>query len=137
MFGEALEGIMGFGAWNHKTSPGAQEFYNNWVARHGEGTIDWWGHLLYWGSLQFFEQAIEKAGTLNQEAIRDVMAKETFETALGPTWFERGRLAPASHPGEIGQWQNGIFEVVGRKENATAKLLFPKPPWPEPKPEKK
>ena len=132
MFGEAAEGIMGGGAWNCKSSPGAREFCDKFISRYGEPAVDWWGHLFYWGSLQFFEQAIEKAGTLNQDKIRDVMAKETFETALGPTWFERGRLAHASHPGEIGQWQKGVFEVVAPKEKVTAKLIYPKPAWPGP-----
>jgi branched-chain amino acid transport system substrate-binding protein len=133
MFGEAAEGITGGGAWNCKSSPGAKEFCDKFIGRYGEPAVDWWGHLIYWASLQFFEQAIEKAGTLNQDKIKDVMAKQEFNTALGPTWFEGGRLAPACHPGEIGQWQKGVFEVVGRQDKATAKLLFPKPPWPEPK----
>jgi branched-chain amino acid transport system substrate-binding protein len=137
MFGEAAEGVMGSGAWNCKSSPGAKEFCDKFNSRYGEPAVDWWGHLFYWGSLQFFEQAIEKAGTLNQEKIKNVMAKETFNTALGPTWFEGGRLAPGCHPGEIGQWQKGVFEVVARKEKAGAALLYPKPPWPEPKPEPK
>lgn len=135
MFGEAVEGIMGGGAWNCKSSPGAREFCDKFIARYGEGALDWWGHLVYWASLQFFEQAIEKAGTLNQEKIRDIMAEEKFETALGPTWFERGFLAPACHAGEIGQWQKGLFEVVSRKEKATAAPVIPKPAWPKPKPE--
>jgi branched-chain amino acid transport system substrate-binding protein len=135
VFGEATEGIMGGGAWNYKSSPGAKEFRDKFVARYGEGLLEQWGTLMFWGALQFFEQAIEKAGTLNQEKIRDIMATEKFNTALGPTWFENGRLAPACHPGEIGQFQKGVFEVVGRKEKATAKMLFPKPPWPEPKKE--
>jgi branched-chain amino acid transport system substrate-binding protein len=136
MFGEAAEGVMGSGAWNCKSSPGAKEFCNKFISRYGEPAVDWWGHLFYWASLQFFEQAIEKAGTLNQDKIRDVMSKETFETALGPTWFEGGRLAPACHPGEIGQWQKGVFEVVARKQKTTAKFIYPKPAWPEAKPEK-
>jgi branched-chain amino acid transport system substrate-binding protein len=133
MFGEAAEGVTGGGAWNYKSSPGAKEFCDKFIARYGEPAVDWWGHIFYWSSLQFFEQAIEKAGTLNQEKIRDVMAKETFETALGPTWFEGGRLAPACHLGQIGQWQKGVFEVVAPKEKATAKFMYPKPAWPEPK----
>ena len=138
MFGEAAEGIMTIGAWNCKSSPGAKEFCDKFIARYGEKAVNWYGNLLYWGSLEFFEQAIEKAGTLNQEKIRDVMAHETFDTVLGPTWFEEnGRLSPECHAGEIGQWQNGAFEVVARKEKATTPALIPKPAWPEPKPEKK
>ena len=135
MFGEAAEGIMGGGAWTCKSSPGAKEFCDKFIGRYGDPAVDWWGHLFYWSSLQFFEQAVEKAGTLSQEKIKNVMAKETFTTALGPTWFEGGRLAPACHPGEIGQWQKGVFEVVSPKDKVTSKLIYPKPAWPEPKPE--
>ena len=42
------------------------------------------------------------------------MATEKFNTILGPTWFKGRLLAKESHPGEIGQWQKGVFEVVGR-----------------------
>lgn len=134
MFGNAVEGIMGGGAWNCKSSARTEKFCQRYLKRIGKQGADWWGHLFYYASLQFFELAIEKAGTLGQEEIRDVMAKEKFETVLGETWFEGGRLAPACHPGEIGQWQNGVFEVIGRKEKATAKPLIPKPPWPKPTP---
>ncbi len=136
IFGKAIEGVTSGGAWNHKTSPGAKEFVDKFVAKYGEkGPIDFWGQLFYYASLQFFEQAIVKAGTLNQKKIRDIMATEKFNTALGPTWYEGGFLAHDAHPGEIGQWQKGIFEVIGRKAKATAGMLYPKPDWPPPAPE--
>jgi branched-chain amino acid transport system substrate-binding protein len=135
MFGDAAEGVTGGGAFNSKSSPGAKEFCDKFISRYGEGAVDWWGHLFYYASLQFFEQAIEKAGTLDQKKIRDVMATEKFDTVLGPTWFEKGVLAPACHPGEIGQWQKGTFEVVAPEGKLTAKFLYPKPAWPAPKPE--
>lgn len=130
MFGEATRGITGGGAWNRKSSLRAKEFCDKYVARYGESAIDWWGHLFYWSSLEFFEQAIEEAGTLDQEKIRDILNTSRFETALGTTWFERGVLAPKCHPGAIGQWQQGTFEVVAQKDKATAQMLFPKPAWP-------
>ncbi len=129
---EAVEGVMGEGAWNMKSSPAAQEFYDKFIALYDPGILDWWGHLFYWAGLQFFEQAIEKAGTLDQAVIRDIMATEKFETVLGPTWFDNQLLAVECHPGEIGQWQNGIFEVIGPKDKATAEPIYPKPPWPTP-----
>jgi branched-chain amino acid transport system substrate-binding protein len=130
MFGKAARGITGGGAWNRKSSPAAKEFCDHYVARYGEPAVDWWGQLFYWSSLQFFEQAIEKAGTLDQQQIRDIMDTSQFETALGLTWFEGGVLAPACHPGAIGQWQQGTFEVVAQRDKATAQMLFPKPAWP-------
>ena len=129
---KTIEGLIGGGAWNRKSSPAAAEFYDACIARFGDQGIDLWGNLYYWGSLQFFEQAIEKAGTLDQKKIREIVATQKFNTALGPTWFdEKQRLAKECHPGEIGQWINGEWEVILPKEKATAKPIFPKPPWPK------
>ena len=132
-----LEGVIGEGAWNEKSSPAAQEFADLFSARFGRGLMDWWGALTYYGGLQFFEQAIIEAGTLDQAVIRDVMATSTFETVLGPTWFDMaaggaggGLLAVECFAGQIGQWQNGIFEVIDPDDNRTADPIYPKPPWP-------
>jgi branched-chain amino acid transport system substrate-binding protein len=124
-----VEGIMGCGAWNEKSSRAAKEFSDKFKARFNQDP-NYWGGTIFYASLEILEQAIEKAGTLNQEKIRKVMAKEKFNTVLGPTWFEGGRLAPACHPGEIGQWQNGVFEVIDPGEKRTAAPEIPKPPWP-------
>jgi branched-chain amino acid transport system substrate-binding protein len=129
-FGPAAEGVMGEGAWNAKSSPAAAEFSKKFLARWGEGLLDYWGHLPYYGALQFFEQAIVKAGTLKQSAIRDVMATEKFDTVLGPTWFEGGLLAVDCYAGQIGQWQNGVFEVIDPGKKRTAAPVYPKPAWP-------
>ena len=79
-----------------------------------------------------WKAAIEKVGTLDQKAIRDVLAKEKLQTVLRETWFENGLMAKGCHVGEIGQWINGVFEVVGPKNKATASLVYPKPAWPAP-----
>ena len=60
---------------------------------------DYWGGLYYWSSLQHFQQAIEKAGTLDQKKIRDIMAKEKFDTALGPFWYDENRYFVNHRPG--------------------------------------
>jgi len=127
-FGPAVEGVMGGGAWNAKTSPGAKELVDKFVAKFGEEP-DYWGGLYYWASLQHFQKAIEKAGTLDQKKIRDIMATEKFETALGPYWYDKDRFF-VNHPGEIGQWQKGVFEVIDPGDKRTAPPEYPKPPWP-------
>ena len=130
-----VEGLMGGGAWNKKSSPAAADFYDACIARFGEGGIDLWGNLYYWGSYQFLEQALVKCGNLDQAKLRDIVATEKFDTALGPTWFDEEHcLAKECHPGEIGQWINGEWEVVLPKDKATATPIFPKPAWPAPAP---
>jgi branched-chain amino acid transport system substrate-binding protein len=128
---QTVEGVMGGGAWNAKTSPEAADFVDRFVKRFGMEP-DYWGGLYYYSSLQHFRKSIEKAGTLDQKKIRDVMATETFDTALGPFWYDKDRYF-VNHPGEIGQWQKGIFEVIDPGEKRTAPPLYPKPPWPKPK----
>ncbi|UCB47651.1 MAG: amino acid ABC transporter substrate-binding protein [Deltaproteobacteria bacterium] len=128
---DTVEGVMGGGAWNAKTSPGAKEFVDKFVARF-KVEPDYWGGLYYWSSLQHFQQAIEKAGTLNQKKIRDIMAKERFNTALGPFWYDKNHYF-VNHPGEIGQWQKGVFEVIDPGKKRTAPPLYPKPTWPKKK----
>jgi len=132
-----IEGVMGEGAWNTKSSPAAKAFVDRYVKRNDPSTLDWWGHNVYWTALQVFQQAIEKAGNLNHKKIRDIIATEKFDTILGPTWFENQMLAKDCYQGQIGQWQKGIFEVIDPGPKRTAKPIYPKPPWPAPAPAKK
>lgn len=127
-----IEGIMGEGAWNVKSSPAHKNFVERYTKRNDPSTLDWWGHNVYWCALEVFQQAIEKAGTLNHKKIRDVIANEKFNTILGPTWFENQMLARECYAGQIGQWQKGIFEVIDPGPKRTAKPIYPKPPWPAP-----
>ena len=136
-FGPAVNGVTGFTAFSPKQSAAAKELADKLYKGKPEEIQDPWGHPLYWASLEFWKQAIEKAGTLDQKVIRDIMATQKFETILGPTWFENGLMAKDCHTGEIGQWQKGIFEVIGPKKNATAKFVYPKPEWPAPPKPKK
>jgi branched-chain amino acid transport system substrate-binding protein len=134
MFGaEVVEGMVAPGAWNSKSSDGAKEFEEKFLERWGDDEeipVDYWGHLPYWAGCQFFEQAIEKAGTLEQDKIREVMATETFDTDMGPVKFENGMMV--GYVGQVGQWQDGVFEVIGPENQRTADPIYPKPEWPAP-----
>jgi branched-chain amino acid transport system substrate-binding protein len=129
-FGPAAEGVMGFTCFARGQTPELDELADILYEGKPEEVQDWWGHPFYWAGLDMWKAAIEKAGTLDQDAIRDVLATETLDTVLGPTWFENGLLAKEAHAGEIGQWIDGVFEVVGPTDKATAELVYPKPPWP-------
>jgi branched-chain amino acid transport system substrate-binding protein len=129
-FGPAADGVVGFSAFSPKQSDAAAALAEKLYAGKPEELQDFWGHPLYWAGLEAWKQAIEKAGTLDQERIRDILATEQFETVLGTTWFENGLLSKDCHTGEIGQWQDGVYEVIGPKEHATAEMVYPKPEWP-------
>jgi branched-chain amino acid transport system substrate-binding protein len=129
-FGPMVEGMTGFTSFSPKQSDKAKELADKLWAGKPEDVQDPWGHPLYWAGLETWKQAIEKAGTLDQDKIRDLLATEHFDTVLGDTWYENGLLAKECHTGEIGQWINGVYEVVGPKEHATAEFVYPKPEWP-------
>jgi branched-chain amino acid transport system substrate-binding protein len=126
---KGIDGVMGAGAWSPKTSPGAKEFFEKYTKRWGfepEG----WGSLFYYSSLEFFGQAIEEAGSLDNTRIKDVMATKTYETAMGPMSF-KGQYN-TNQPGKVGQWQNGTWQVIDVGLKRTAAPIYPKPAWQPP-----
>ncbi len=133
IFGDrVIEGVMGEGAWNAKSSKAAAQFVKKYLKKYPRETIDWWGHLPYYAGLEVLQQAIERAGTLDQKKIRKIIATQKFNTVLGPTWFKDQLLAKECYAGQIGQWQKGIFEVIDPGKKRTAKPIYPKPDWPKP-----
>ena len=130
-FGPAVEGVMGWTTYSPKQSAAAKTLADKLYTGKPEDIQDWWGHPYYWAGLEIWKQAIEKAGTLDQKKIRDIVATQHFNTVLGDTWFTNGLLAKEAHPGEVGQWQKGVYEVVGGRQT-TAEFVYPKPAWPAP-----
>ncbi len=129
-FGPAAEGVIGFTSFSPKQSDAAKALADKLYTGKPMEIQDPWGHPLYWAGLEIWKQAIEKAGTLDQAKIREIIATEHFQTVLGDTWFENGLLSKDCHTGEIGQWINGVYEVIGPERWATAEMVYPKPQWP-------
>ncbi len=136
-FGAALEGVCGEGAWNKKSSPAAAAFAEKLTNLVGMGNQDWWGAIVYQATLEYLKKAIEKAGTLDTEKILEVYRTTHFTTILGDTYWDiqgekgGGLLPKECYAGQIGQWQNGIFEVIDNDKHNTAPFIYPKPPWPK------
>ncbi len=131
IYGQASEGVMGWGAWNEKSSDELKDLAERLIAhQEGERNMDWWGMAIYYAGLEVLEQAIEKAGTLDHEKIKDIIATEKFDTVVGELWFENGGVPAECYPGQVGQWQSGIFEVVAPADQTTNDPIIPKPEWP-------
>jgi len=131
-FGAAgVDGVCGNWALTPKMPyPGAKEFFEGYQKMFNEEAA-MGGEPAAYASLQILEQAIKKVGDLDRVKIRDVIAKDTFDTVIGPMRFEKG--VNVQWPGDIGQWQKGDYEVVMPKQFRTAAPLYPKPDWPAPK----
>jgi ABC-type branched-subunit amino acid transport system substrate-binding protein len=138
-----VEGVSCFAVANPKTSPEHTRHFSELEELVGFPNLDFWGTPLYEpGICDVWKQAIEETGTLDQDVIRDYIATHHFQTRLiDDLYFEMfgdggGLMAKESHHGEIGQWQNGIVEVVGGGDwpatILTSDFVYPKPAWPTP-----
>jgi branched-chain amino acid transport system substrate-binding protein len=123
--GPTIEGVMGLGTWNPKSSPALKAYFDAHVARHKKEP-DRWASAHAWAGLQVLEQAVAKAG-LDRKALRDAIASGEFDTIIGKVRFKNGENV--STPGVVSQWQGREFEVVWPPQLATAPALFPKPNW--------
>jgi branched-chain amino acid transport system substrate-binding protein len=127
-----VEGVVGYGAWSLHSGDQYVQLREDLLKQPNftEANMDYWGHAFYAAELEIFQQAIEKAGTLDNAKVAEVMKTEHFETILGDTWFENQILAEGCHPGQVGQWQNGLLEVIDVGDKRTAAPVYPKPAWP-------
>jgi len=77
--------------------------------------------------VQILAAAIEKAGTLDRDKIRDAIAATNMTTVVGPVTFNPDGTGKVLNP--LIQWQNGKLELVWPAEHATAKFAYPAPPF--------
>ncbi|MEE9185062.1 MAG: ABC transporter substrate-binding protein, partial [Acidimicrobiia bacterium] len=127
-FGPAAEGVMGAGVWNPDVpTEDAQGFFDRHLALHG-AEPDRWASAACYATGQVLHQAIEEAGTLDPTAVKAAMDTTEFSTILGTFRFDN-RFIPV-YPGQVGQWQDGEFQVVSFTNDRTADPIYPKAEWP-------
>ena len=154
----ALDGMFGWGAWNEKsTAHGTKaleystHFREYWTEKGlfwqnadgspndaGDKTVyqDWWGHICYYSVMQIMQQALENAGELmddgriNNLTLVEYIKGASFETVMHESLhFTNNILTDDMYLGNIGQWQNGVFEVMDNDYRRTADPWYPKPDW--------
>jgi branched-chain amino acid transport system substrate-binding protein len=123
--GPTVEGVMGLGTLNPKSSPAAKAYFEAHVAKHKKEP-DRWASAHAWAALQVLQKAVEKAG-LDRKALREAIANGEFDTVIGKVRFKNGENVTT--PGVVSQWQGGEFEVVWPPDRATSPALHPKPAW--------
>src|SRR5512139_2547145 len=117
-----------FPGWHHgEKYPGVDELNAAYQADFGRPADLLTGPA--YACVQLFAAAIEKAGTLDRDAIRDAMAASDMTTVIGPVTFNEDGTGNVLNP--LIQWQNGKMELVWPPEQATAELLYPAPPFEE------
>ena len=74
------------------------------------------------------QRAIEAAGSVDPKAVRDALAKLDFVSFFGRIKFD-ARGINIYKPMVVEQWQSGKKVTVWPPDVATAKPLWPTPPW--------
>jgi branched-chain amino acid transport system substrate-binding protein len=75
--------------------------------------------------VQILADAIERAGTLDRDAIRDALTTTDMTAVIGPVTFNADGTGNVLNP--LVQWQNGVLELVYPFDQASAELLYPAP----------
>ncbi len=127
--GEDAEYVYGLSAWEPGLpNPGSDEFvaayeqaYGRMPSFHAAGA---------YGSCQLFVEAVERAGSLDQDAIREELLALETETVFGPFEVDE-RGYQTANQGLFIQWQDGEKVVVWPGDLATAEARYPTPPWQE------
>ncbi|MET1101669.1 MAG: amino acid ABC transporter substrate-binding protein [Pyrodictiaceae archaeon] len=80
-------------------------------------------------AILFLVKAIEKAGTLDNDKVREAANTLKIMTFFGPLWIDPKTGKQVGHPVVLIQWQNGKKEIIWPPEAATAKPVYPIPNW--------
>ena len=105
---------------------------NMFGATHGTELLDYWGLPIFAAGMEMWLTAVEEVGDLDNTAIRTVMAayssSNPVSTVFGDTWYTVFGKDPITgapnlagggivdymcQTGQIGQWQGGMFEIIG------------------------
>ncbi len=127
--GEEAEYIYGLSAWEPGLpNPGSEEFVTAYEQAFGR--MPSFHAAGAYGSCQLFVEAVERAGSLEQDAIRDELLALETETVFGPFAVDE-RGYQTANQGLFIQWQDGKKVVVWPEELATAEARYPTPGWDE------
>ena len=119
-----------YGMWApalKEVSEPAAHFWEAYIKMHGERPATYFAPLGY-TNIMYLAKAIEKAGTLEKEALITALENTTYDSPLGTTL----EITPSNiikHQGftrqKILQYQDGSQEVIWPFEVSTAEIEYP------------
>lgn len=126
---QQIEGFVGTSVWAPTLDTfGNEEFYREYNKEYGEPPS--WVSAIGYAGAQAMLTAIEKAGSLDNEQIRNVFLQEEIPTIIGTLKFREDGTSKGSAL-VCPQMQNGKPEVVYPLRFATAPLEYPIPAYEE------
>ncbi len=135
-FGESAlaENVTLYGMWApamNDVNDVSQKFYDAYVAKYDAEPATYFAPLGY-TAIMVIAEAVERAGTLDTEAVIAELNASAYESPLGEIiTFSPSNII--SNQGirnqKILQWQDGRQEVIWPFEFATAEPIYPFPEW--------
>ncbi|WP_151446642.1 amino acid ABC transporter substrate-binding protein [Lacisediminimonas profundi] len=126
--GKDLEGMTGELSWYSGLKGPYAEFVDRVLQRSGIDMFDYIFTLGRVGSYLTMVQAIERAGAVDREKVREALTKGTFKSPAGDIVFDE-RGFPTTNGAFTIQMQNGKTSVVWPAGVATSKPIWPSPTW--------
>jgi branched-chain amino acid transport system substrate-binding protein len=127
--GNTAEYVLGFSQWEPLPQllkhPGMKEFIENYEKLYGEKPNYHAGTA--YAAMQVTEAAIKKAGTFDNEKLRDALATIDVHTVLGR--YKVDARGMNEHEGVTFQILNGQRKIVWPEKWAETKAELPMPEW--------
>ncbi len=121
--GPDAEGVLGLSAWEPSLpNPGNDAFVEAYRAAFGD--MPSFHAAGAYGSCRLFAEAVERTGSLDQDALRDTLLALETTTVFGPFAVD-DRGYQVANQGVFIQWQDGEKVVVWPEEVATAAPRWP------------
>ena len=116
------------GGWDyHLKLPGVDKFAEEYKAAYGNLPEPPAGSAYV--CVQVLADALQRAGTLDREKMREAIAATNMVTIMGPMKFKPNGRGDGKYLQTMNQWQNGKDELIWPKDQASAPLMYPMPPW--------
>jgi branched-chain amino acid transport system substrate-binding protein len=107
--------------------PGVQKFNEDYKSAYGSFPEIPAG--VAYACMQILADALQRAGTLDRDKIRDAIAAANLMTVMGPMKFKPTGRGEGKYLQVVSQWQSGKDELVWPKDQASSALAYPMPPW--------
>ena len=123
-FGASAEGVMGVGGSNADLL-GLKKYIQHHKEVMGREP-DRWASPITYASLQVLQQAIERVGKIDREAVIKEINTGSFDTIIGKV-----KLVDNLYKGvwAVGQWQGDNFYGIAPKQPGARAPIVPKPAW--------
>jgi len=126
--GDDIQGMTGELPWYPGVKGDYSEFVENVLAKSGVNMFDYIFSLGRIASYLTMTQAIERAGAIDRELVKNALYKGSFKSPAGNITFDE-RGFPNNGAFTVQMQQGGKVVVVWPKEAATGKLIWPSPSW--------